>query len=333
MNKIWNELLQYETRDLVERFVNKRHGKALNANRALQINSNFIQGRAYFESAEKASFTVRPLLQYYGVMALSKGLILSLDYSKTEAQLKSSHGLEVKNWKEIIKSKQYENLEITIGNGTFWELISVTKNSNYLRANSTKINYYAPMTPSKIGNIFTLKQLINYFPDLRKEYFSWIEEELAFEVLRSVNIDSSKDKVEVLLNGEIDKKKLELYFHRNHCPDWKIGYSGINTLIVFDKKEWFPNVTQMWHSSHDIGDACIVPTLPNDIGLNMISSLYMISYVLGMMARYFPTAWISLKRSEKGDKIYPFVYRILDFIHEKFPIIILDFLNAPYGFK
>ena len=119
MNKIWNELLQYETRDLVERFVKKRHGKELNANRALQITSNFIQGRAYFESAEKASFTVRPFLQYYGVMALSKGLILSLDYSKTEAQLKSSHGLEVKNWKEIIKSKQYENLEISIGDGPF----------------------------------------------------------------------------------------------------------------------------------------------------------------------------------------------------------------------
>ncbi len=61
--------------------------------------------------------------------------------------------------------------------------------------------------------------------------------------------------------------------------------------------------------------------------------MFIISYVFGMMARYYPTAWISLRRGEKGDKIYPFVYRIMEFIDDKYPKVILDFLNAPYEFQ
>lgn len=128
MNRIWNELLGFETRDIVERFIRKRHGRTLNASRIQQITSNFIQGREYFQSAEKADITVRPLLQYYGVMALSKGLILSLDISKTEHQLKKSHGLEITNWTQILKNKDFENMQVKICDGTFFELISVTEN-------------------------------------------------------------------------------------------------------------------------------------------------------------------------------------------------------------
>jgi hypothetical protein len=61
--------------------------------------------------------------------------------------------------------------------------------------------------------------------------------------------------------------------------------------------------------------------------------MYIVSYVLGMMARYFPTTWISLKRVDKGDKIYPFIHRILDFIKERFPEQVLDFLNTPYDIE
>jgi len=52
-----------------------------------------------------------------------------------------------------------------------------------------------------------------------------------------------------------------------------------------------------------------------------------------MMARYFPTTWISLMRTEIGDKVYPFIYRVLDYIYEKYPKQILVFLNSPYDFE
>ena len=154
MNRIWNELLEFETRDLIERFMRKKFGRETSSRKIYQITSNFIQSREYFKSAENSNITVRPLLQYYGVMALSKALILALNFSQTEEQLKPSHGLVIKNWKKIIKTKEFEFLEISVGDGTFSELIKSTENRNYLRANSSAVNWMNSFknTPKGSGN-------------------------------------------------------------------------------------------------------------------------------------------------------------------------------------
>lgn len=333
MNKVWNELLEFETRDLVNRFIKKRYGKKLNTNRILQITSNFIQGREYIKSSKKSSISVRPLLQYYGVMALSKGLILSLDLMKKEENLKPSHGLNIKNWNNVLKNKDFENLEISIGNGTFSELLKATENKNYLRANSSEINYESQLKSPTINNCITLKQLIQYFPDLSKEYYSWIEEKLHFAIVDEIKVDVKNNKIKIKLVGKIDQKTINLLFPQEYCPTKSVKIIMNSTTIEYNRCDWFPNITQRWHGAFNIGDACIIPTLPNDIGLNLLSGMYITSYVFGMMARYYPSAWISLRRIEKGDKIYPFVFRVLDYIDEKFPRQILDFLNSPYDFE
>lgn len=333
MNRIWKELLGFETRDIVERFIQKRHNRTLNANRIQQITSNFIQGREYFHSAETADITVRPLLQYYGVMALSKGLILSLDISKTEHQLKKSHGLEITNWNQVLKNKDFENTQIKIYDGTFYELISITKNKNYLRANSTVVNYGSHLTPCKIGDTFTLKQIIQYFPDLKKEYGSWIDEELQMALVQTVKFLEEEKKMVIELSGIIDDKLIDLFFPDQYCKNKTVKKEKNKTSVAYGVCGWSPNISQRWDGTLNIGDAFVVPVLPGDIGLNLLSGMYIISYFLGMMARYYPTTWIGLKRVEKGDKIFPFVYQILDFISEKYPIQVLDFLNAPYDFE
>src|SRR5690606_30938329 len=142
-------------RDLVSRYIKERHNRELNRERTLQITSNFIQGREYFRSSNYANTIVRPLLQYYGIMALSKGLILTTDLTKTEAQLKGAHGLEIINWKQIIKSKEFENLEIVVRDGTFFELINATGNRNYLRVKTSVINYLTSLRiPQKGDSLF-----------------------------------------------------------------------------------------------------------------------------------------------------------------------------------
>ena len=78
MTKAWDKLLEYETRDLVERFINEKFNRDASARQVLEITSNFIQGRENFINAKRAAITVKPLLLYYGVYALSRGLILAI---------------------------------------------------------------------------------------------------------------------------------------------------------------------------------------------------------------------------------------------------------------
>lgn len=330
MNNNWNELLEYESRDLIQRFYTKRFGRKPSDDKVPQIAANFIQAREYFKNAENASITVRPLLQYYGVMALSKGLILCLDANLTEAQLKASHGLDIKNWKLILSNREFEKLEITVGNGTFSELMRATENKNYLRANSSAVSWGGALNIPPAGTVVTLKQLIQYFPDLSREYHSWLEEDLNFAILKTLRrLDNESLAV---LEGNITDEAIDKFFPAEFCNEKTIK-RGDATYVTYTNPNWSPNVTQRWNGAFGIGDACVIPVLQNDIGFSLLSGMHVMSYVFGMMARYYPSTWISLQRVEKGDKILPFVHRIMDFIESRFPLQILDFLKSPYSFE
>ena len=322
-------MLEFETRDLVERFIKNRFNRTASAGKINEITSNFIQGREYFRGALSSDFTVRPLLQYYGILALSKGLILSLNPTFSETHLKASHGLEVKNWKEILKSKNFGKLEISIGEGSFSELLNATENKNYLRSNSSAVNWQSYLNKPSKGDVINLEQLIQYYPDLNTEFKSWTGLNLVYAVIESVKHNGDNKMTEIKLRGNISDDYLEILFPKVYC----LNRTFENNIVRYESEKWGPNVTQRWHGPFNIGESCAIPVLKDDIGLNLICGMFMISYVFGMMARYYPTTWIALRRGEKGDKIYPSVYRIMEFIDEKYPKVILDFLNAPYEFE
>lgn len=115
MKDTWNELLEFESKDLLQTFFKERHGSEVNDWKVQEVSSNIIQAREYFGSASKASITVKPLLLYYGVMSLSRALVLTLEPKLRETTLKASHGLVVSNWQSAIQTKNFESLEIVIG--------------------------------------------------------------------------------------------------------------------------------------------------------------------------------------------------------------------------
>ena len=94
-NPWWEELSTFESRDYVGKWYPGRHGRQLNAARTSEIASCSTQGREYFVAATVAANSVRPLLHYYGVLSLSRGVILLRDKSKNEERLRPSHGLDV----------------------------------------------------------------------------------------------------------------------------------------------------------------------------------------------------------------------------------------------
>ena len=72
MTDTWAQLSLFESRDLVARLFQARHGRELSAGKAQEIISAVAQSRAYFESAANAATVVAPLLQYYGVLSLTR---------------------------------------------------------------------------------------------------------------------------------------------------------------------------------------------------------------------------------------------------------------------
>lgn len=130
MTGSWERLSLYESRDLLSRFFQKRHGRQLAAEKAYENIAHLAQGRGFFASAQQSSELARPLLLYYGVYALSRGLILFLDARMGETSLSSSHGTEADSWQNALSLgiDQLPDLPLKITGGTFAVLSRATSN-------------------------------------------------------------------------------------------------------------------------------------------------------------------------------------------------------------
>ena len=84
MNDTWHFLREFESKDLVKRYIKKKYDFELNSTKAYEIVSAFKQGRGYFDSVKVANISVKPFLLYYGIVSLSRGLILILNKKARE---------------------------------------------------------------------------------------------------------------------------------------------------------------------------------------------------------------------------------------------------------
>ena len=76
--KFWEILANYESSRLVRKKFKEVHGRELNAEKSREICTSFVQARGYMQATLVADRSVRPLLAYYGVLSLSRALILFL---------------------------------------------------------------------------------------------------------------------------------------------------------------------------------------------------------------------------------------------------------------
>jgi hypothetical protein len=137
----WAELSVFESSDLIKRFYKRRHNLDLNTGKAREITTALAQARQYFTEVRSAGDLARPLLLFYGVVALSRALILFLQPAAKEENLGQSHGLTVNMWQQTLAPgiRHVPDLQIRVTNGTFAELANAAK-----RTDRTKV-YRAPL--------------------------------------------------------------------------------------------------------------------------------------------------------------------------------------------
>tara|TARA_R110000868_G_C10837337_1_gene759789 strand:+ start:140 stop:1156 length:1017 start_codon:yes stop_codon:yes gene_type:complete len=331
-DKNWNKLLEFETRDLVERYMKKRHGRSASARQILEITSNFIQAREYFINAKKSAISVKPLLQYYGVSALSRGLILAISPKTSEASMKPSHGLDAHNWRESLSNKKFEDLTITIRSGTFYELLKATSNKSYFKNNSSGISWKIEFEIPKEGSKISFIDLIQTISDISEEYESCFEKKLNYVQLEMFKPTNTSNEYEYLVrkNSNNENAISKIFPQKDFENLIKINN---NQIIATDKI--IPQFSQRFYDNFNagIGEIVLTKAIDKNILLNTLSQFYALSFFLGMLSRYYPSDWISISRTEKGDAIYPLFIKAIDLIEKYFPLTVLEFLQGPYEFE
>jgi len=303
--------------------------------RAQEIVSAFAQGREYFSAADAAGLLVRPLLQYYGVLSLSRGLVLFLNMDNLrENALPQSHGLTATGWGPNLARGDTSpaELEVEVTKGTFGQLLKCTSEGDFISVFTgpypNRLIFNPPPLSKDIeGRRFSLKQVFARLPELRALYERTFDEAAAnyrgfvFTIGETqTTIDVFKERKD--LDEETIRRQLSIppdvevraKFQHNFVP----FAPHLTYCLTHGGERPFPmGLPQIEPAEEDMG---IIAPFAENIRLSRLSRLFVLAYFLGTLARYHPTAWLSIMHGrQNGDRLLSMIRESMNIIQRSFP--------------
>ncbi|MGN4063577.1 YaaC family protein [Burkholderia gladioli] len=327
--EIWQQLLSFENRDITSRWFEKIHGRTLNARRAKEINAAAKQAREYFRNASNADYSVRPLFTFYGVASLSRSLLLLLQNRNGEEVLTKGHGLETVDWATVISDgnglSNAHDLKIRTCGGLFCDFMTRTKNRTAIHVRSSAVDWRLSYEIPAVGDEISLGELFARIPDLEKDY-THIADDAKYALVHDIRYDKESG---------FDVRVADVSFLKFKEVYDSLGYAsasenGVCTVTTDAKnfEEQLPLLVQTYIQKNfgSIPRLYLAPPFNNGGRYSQLCITYMVSYILGMLARYYPTQWMALIQGEKGDRWWPTVNRAQHFVEKSYPELVVEFL-------
>jgi len=342
--EVWTRISLFESTDIVKRLFKRRHGRELSAAKANEVVSCLAQGREYIMASKVSGDFVRPLFLYYGVLSLSRGLILFLNPSLRECGLSKSHGLSAEGWGKVLAQgiKHIGKLEIKLGHGTFRQLLDVTGNEERSfidqapRPNKVILTRRRGFAAPE-GTTVKAKELFSRISCLHEIYEHTFEEKsacyrgfvfnLSMETQTDIGIFSGRfglpQESEIRSLFSIPAEiKLRMSSRSKSMPqarqwNYKLQHKNVQELV-----HALPNLENI-----DPDQIFLIAPFNGGLCLSLLAKLFIASYFIGMLVRYYPTSWLALQNRQKGDFMLPMIRELLNLIDSKFPSLFLEELD------
>ena len=76
-----------------------------------------------------------------------------------------------------------------------------------------------------------------------------------------------------------------------------------------------------------IPSLCLVAPFEDNTRFSEMAVVFLMSYYLGMLVRYYPTHWISLIQGDNGDEYWPILNRAQNYVLQVFPELCVELIN------
>lgn len=334
--EVKQQLLQLESRDVVQKWFQIIHKRKINAIRIKEINFAAKQASEYLRNSQSADLTVRPLLTYYGINMLTRALVLLFKKNGGENSLKPGHGIVTKQWSQILLGTNITEslnrigaLEVEICNGLFSELIDVTQNRTSIHISSSAVGWHINYPKPNIGNKLILDDILTRFPSLRTDLNNLELKEKYCHTISPISYT------------KIDGFKCQVYSKFSLIEDvfsgmeYNIEKLGENYKLSCSSEVFIKNTPIFYHdyldSPFSIPQLYIVQPFDNNVYYSEIAITFLLSYYLGMLVRYYPTHWTSLVQGENGDIYWPILNRAQNYVENIYPELVLELINDILG--
>ncbi len=364
--KVWAALSAYESPELVRRFVKERTDQKPKETKAREIAAHFAQGREYFRNAASAGELGRPLILYYGALALARGAVLFLDPSKSKVA--GSHGLDTSGWADLnTKREAVPDLPVKIGQrGTFPELARVSENSECCTVRHeftpSELSVCSPGTQLDSGTQVTIKEMLGQIPDIADLYertFGEHPSRLRCEVKLTGGLEPGTRATNEQVPPHVEVRRhawLGIVRTRAGLPDKDWIAKALGNLVHFTvtapntlhfareprhqvaeghKFDLYYDAGSEEHPRREMpftvaasGEEYL--KLPTDGGvvLSTLLALHTVAYAAGMLVRYHPGYWSAVVGRTKGDSIAPLLSAAVSAVEEHYPAIISEVIGG-----
>ncbi len=339
--KIWEYLKRYQSNS----FVQKKLRREITRNRgqinlkAAQISSLMVQSEKYYEAAVNAPLEIKPLILYYGMVGLSKSLILSGDNTYTLSALApdnrdhSTHGLKF--------GTQNPN-DISIRDGK-----RISNEFCYAATSPTRIGLYNLLracysnTPIPNDTRVAIQDLLSLVPEIYKEYRAYFKQKpRSWGADAHFGVNNINDTIQLIVFED-------WYYHtqqinrRERYPNSILrNFPELSTLYTRE-----PNSDDKFRLNNNavsIDDYIYVSQLMtlesfalkrlNGFSVSDIDIHFILMYILSNLVRYRQDKWSRLIRRLDNDEMF-LIESFIEISSVKFPYVILRELdNIDYVF-
>lgn len=329
----WQELMKYEAADLVKNQFNQRHQRELNSSKAREISTSFAQARSYFSASATADRSVRPLLTYYGVLSMTRGLILFLSPTIREAGLSQAHGLSANSWQDELSNERgcISELKLTINKaGTLRQLIEHTQHQSLL---SKRGSYSCSVPPA--GCSFSLGELLERIPEIRNTLVDWRPNNEIVEIFPHRGPPRMNGMAVLCALSSVTMDDIRNVFGPE-CQSFNLGNPGFRTFLTpeTDRVSWSDGPTSRWipelvspHGPFSQISRFAMKKMSFGGELSKLVSAFALSFSIGMLSRYYPSHWMSILNNQRHNASLPTLVTALEHTEEAVPRMVVEFLE------
>lgn len=333
-----NKFTLLESRDLVARAFEEIHAREVGATKINEIVAHISQAKAYFAAAGSSEELVRPLLQYYGVLATVRAFLLLKSPSLRETALSPRHGLTAVDWRSHFNDGGgWLDARLRIDRGTFAELAEVTGNNRIIeipRSNAADLELSIPGSAAyPPAYEFRVRDVVARLAGETELYEAILDLPAAIWRCNIREWGDNGTVVEITANSKGLPSVAEVRKLFNLDPNAVVTQESVlfagwgptdqlTFLVPAALHGLAPHLNNM--SESNTAPHLMLP-LPGDVVMSPMSLHMAASYAMGMLVRYFPTHWMSLLGQRPGDSILPLIRSISDGITD-FPRMVTGYL-------
>jgi hypothetical protein len=304
------------------------------------------------------------LLLYYGVLALTRALVLFAIPGFRETALSQGHGVGILGWSNVLSDadgvSRLDALTLQVQSGTFCELARATGNTEWVQAGwGNEFNeivsrvvpvdgYWGWLAPGsqtlpKLAR-FSLGDVLSRIPDLAFLYGETMGTSAVCHPVRSTvlrgpfnmgpGIPPKVQRISLVLNrtgpdlGDLGSLAKSL-----GIPEDRISIRTQDQIhaVLEVAADSTDDVIAFLSTSrvNNRGEDFLAPQLPGGLNLSTLSLAFLAAYALGMLARYYPTSWQGLTAMRRGDRVTPLLRATTSYVEQRVPIEVADFLERP----